>query len=367
MGVEWRLKNPGRYVCIGPSQSGKSELLLKLIKYKSIWQDPPKNVHYIAPTLEDRKAYLDRLDDIVKENEGNLTFGVELPKNDSEYNNNSFLIIDDVLSFPKKYISRLKEIALRGSHHNHVTLILTQQVPHPQGEDYIAINKNMTGKFLLYQTNDIIGLQQISWRLFRKGNDFLLYCLYYAKDKLNTNYVFVNNYPFTQIPRKNICYTNIFPGEKGPYFFDVDNYDWKDLEPSKMNEASAIKVQKEEKIASVMPKRLPQEEQVITTFLKGLLGKKASEQKNLLKSLPYNKQIALARYLHLVNKKRSFSSEGEGEILTRKFSRQRNLFKKHFSSEAKFRATKKNPFLLETTLIKILPLVLTIYRAAQHG
>jgi hypothetical protein len=365
MRADWQLVNPGRYVCIGPSQSGKSELVLKLIEHQSIWEKPPKNVQYIAPTLDDREDYLQRLAQIVEKIGGTLVTKEELPKNDSEYNHESFLIVDDVLSFPKKDIPRLKEIALRGSHHNKVTLILTQQVPHPQGEDFIAINKNLTGKFLLYQTSDIVGLQQISWRLFRKGNDFLLYCLYYAKDILGTNYVFVNTYPHTKVARQNMCYTNIFPGENGPYFFDTDHYDWKDIERVPRAQPNHLKVHKPDRTESVMPKHSKEQEQGISSFLDNLLGKKESQQKNHLRSLSYHKQIALAKHLYDLNKKRAFSSEGEKEILGRKFSRQRNLFKKHLSSLAKYKETKRNPYLLETTLIKILPLILAIHKAWQ--
>lgn len=355
--ADWKLDNPGRYACIGPSQSGKSELVLKLIKYKSIWKNPPKYVQYIAPTLEDRKEYLTRLDEIVKNNGGNLTVNDVLPKNDENYNYNSFLIVDDVLSFPKKDIQRLKEIALRGSHHNKVTLILTQQVPHPQGDDFIAINKNLTGKFLLYQTSDIVGLQQISWRLFRKGNDFLIYCLYYAKDKLNTNYIFINMHPFTKIRRKNMCYTRIFPGENGPFFFNVDNYDWKDLDSSLKEDKKSVK-------QSVMKE--PSTYKEVEEFLKDFVNRNKKEQKQLLSKLSHTKQVRLAKYLHSLNKTRDFTEEGEKIILNSKLTRQRNLFKKYLSSKAKFQKIKSNPYLLETTLSKIIPLIIAFYKAF-HG
>lgn len=223
MDIDWKLKNPGRYACIGPSQSGKSELVLKLINCSEVWENPPSDVQYIAPTLSDRTEYLLRLKDIVENKGGTLSFSDKLPSTDSSYNHNSFMIIDDILSFPKKDIPRLKELAVRGSHHNKVTLILTQQVPHPQGEDFIAINKNLTGKFLLYQTSDLSGIKVISWRTFGKCNNFLLDSLFYAKDHLNCNYIFVNHHPFAALPRKNICYTQLFPEErKGstPHFFE---------------------------------------------------------------------------------------------------------------------------------------------------
>jgi hypothetical protein len=344
----YKLENPGRYACIGPSQSGKSELLIKLLRYGEVWKDPPKDVRYIAPTLADRQEYLMRLHDAVKGNGGSLTCEESLPKDDGGYNYNSFLIIDDVLSFPKKDIQRLKEIALRGSHHNKVTLIITQQVPYPQGEDFIAINKNLTGKFILYQTADIVGLQQISWRLFRKGNDFLLYCLYYAKDKLNTNYIFINNHPFTEIKRNNICYTKIFPDEKGPYFFDTENFDWKDL-----------KVERREESPSVM--RRPSYVEESENFLRDLIKHPPGLQKRKLKLLSHSKQVHLAKFLHNLNRKKNFSEETQKEILKPQLKKQKKLFKKNLSSVAKFKQTISKPLVLENTLLNIIPLIQLLY------
>jgi hypothetical protein len=58
---DWRIPSPGSYTVLGPSQSGKSELLIKLLKNPSVWREKPSIVIYAAPTLEDRKDYLLRM------------------------------------------------------------------------------------------------------------------------------------------------------------------------------------------------------------------------------------------------------------------------------------------------------------------
>lgn len=350
----WQLHNPGRYACIGPSQSGKSELVLKIIKDRSIWQNPPKDVQYIAPTLEDRQDYLNRLSDITIRNGGSFTSSDKLPENDASYNHNSFMVIDDILSFPKKDIPRLKELSVRGSHHNKVTLILTQQVPHPKGEDFIAINKNLTGKFLLYQTSDLSGINIISSRTF--GNHFLLNCLFYAKDVLNCNYIFINHHPFTTLPRQNICYTKLFSTENSntePHFFDSH------CPPS------VIKSHAPQSEASVMVKQSKHKQ--VKPLFEELLNLPLKDIKKELKLLSHSQLKQLASFVYKLNKKsQDIDQEKLRPLFRSSLARQRKVFKRNFNSPKKLKQISSQPLILEKTLIKVLPLIKELF-SLKHG
>ena len=61
-GDEWRIAVPARISLLGPSGSGKSEILLRLVEDDTVWERPAKFVIYSAPTLEDRSDYLRRME-----------------------------------------------------------------------------------------------------------------------------------------------------------------------------------------------------------------------------------------------------------------------------------------------------------------
>ncbi len=59
--MRWQLSTPARIACIGPSGSGKSYIVRKLISDTSVWDRKFAQVVYAAPELEDREEYADAL------------------------------------------------------------------------------------------------------------------------------------------------------------------------------------------------------------------------------------------------------------------------------------------------------------------
>ena len=55
--MRWQIKTPARVEVIGPSHSGKSVLVEKLVTDDSVWERPAKKVIYAAPVLRDREDY----------------------------------------------------------------------------------------------------------------------------------------------------------------------------------------------------------------------------------------------------------------------------------------------------------------------
>jgi len=219
----WKLHHPGRYACIGPSHSGKSELVLKIIGTPDIWQDRPNKIIYCAPTLEDRQAYLTRLADVCKQTSASFSTSEVIPEITSDAGD-MLIVLDDVMAFHKEELKKLVKLMIMDSHHKKASVILCQQNPFPQGHDFVTVNRNMSGKFVLYQLNDMRGLVNLSNTLFPGKKNFLPDCLDFAMDNLHVNYVFINTFPFSGLPRKNTCYTCLFPSErrsKRPVFFDT--------------------------------------------------------------------------------------------------------------------------------------------------
>jgi len=220
----WKLHQPGRYSLVGPSHSGKSELVLKIIGSPDVWLERPDNILYCAPTLVDRQDYLKRMSEVCKQTEAKFNALERVPDAVAELGNQKgIVILDDVMLFPKQELKKIIKLMIMDSHHKNISVLLCMQNPFPKGDEFVTINRNLSGRFILYQLNDMRALVNLSNTLFPGKKNFLPDCLDFAKDHLKTNYVFVNTFPFSGLPRKNTCYTCLFDGERRsnkPIFFD---------------------------------------------------------------------------------------------------------------------------------------------------
>jgi hypothetical protein len=248
---DWRIPSPGSYTVLGPSQSGKSELLIKLLKNPSVWREKPSIVIYAAPTLEDRKDYLLRMKEACLKADGEKSEFMAMSQVPDEERVKQLinfrevpviLILDDLLSFPDKHhIKKAAQLGIKGCHHSKITLFMCLQNPFPQGyPEMVTLSRNTTGKFIMYQTNDLRSIRNISSSMFPDGKNFLLYCLFKAKQKLHCRYIFTNNHSRSDVDRRYLVYTCLFPSErpgKEPYHFDLDYYK-KDMEAAKQEVSS---------------------------------------------------------------------------------------------------------------------------------
>ncbi len=231
--MRWQLKTPGRLFIVGPSQSGKSTLALKLISDDSVWDSPFSKVIYNSPTQEDRQEYLSELQEkaagkdlwLVKEKiptfEEINTFSEGLPV---------LLIIDDLLAFPNVG-KKIDNLSILHSHHRGITCVFLVQ------DNFAKIlktaSRNATTKILMYQTGDWRHYLNLNTHLFPERKGFIQDCISYAKWKLSFPYIVINTHPLNgpmDVPRRNMVYTGIFrderhltsTGESSPYFFDLE-------------------------------------------------------------------------------------------------------------------------------------------------
>jgi hypothetical protein len=254
--MEWRFKHPARIQVVGPSCSGKSELLLKLLGEAACWKPPPSHVIYVAPNLDSRMDYLKRLDEALTPTRGNLITLDTIPNGDDinhligrdmhiskresnrrkeeeeededkrEYAEDddsqtnarrcgpprAVVVIDDLLVANKEGIRKVERMMVLSSHHNDFSVVLCVQ--NSFHSDLVTINRNLTARILLYQLNDWREINNLNANIFPGYRGFLTYCLTFAKDNYDCNYIIINVDPFSNIPRNFICYTRIFKNER---------------------------------------------------------------------------------------------------------------------------------------------------------
>jgi hypothetical protein len=204
-----------------------------------IWVERPKQVVYCAPYLEDRQEYLGRLRRALENSGAVLNMLDTLPTAREVHNllgssQPCILILDDIMSFDPNLQKRLVQLMVMESHHSNLTVILCQQNPFPPGKEFVTCNRNLTGRFILYQLNDWRGIVNLNNIMFPGKKNFLPACLTEAKEALNCNYIFVNSYPFSELKRRHTSYTCLFEEErpqantKEPFFFDTERYSMKE-------------------------------------------------------------------------------------------------------------------------------------------
>lgn len=221
---ETRLQPDGRYSIIGPSKSGKSELLLRLIADPTVWVKMPQCIVYCTPKNPDEK-YLSRLAKEARSNGKQFIFHPDIPTLEElrSFTGNltgdvdAVLCLDDFIvtkKIPPNIERRLNEITLKEAHHNGFCMILIQQIFFH--DKLTSVNSNLCGRFILYQRYDASGLNTLSQRIFPGHSKYLLHCSEMAHS-MGESYIFVNTDPLSGIPRMLICYTKIFEGENGGY------------------------------------------------------------------------------------------------------------------------------------------------------
>ncbi len=223
--MDWRIQTPAR-LDLGPSQAGKSAILLKLVKDDSVWDRKLAKVIYCCPTLSDRAPYITKLQESCDSNDKQLLCLEKLPTTEEIQAFGEglpvLLLADDLLAMDDP--SRMKDLTLMDSHHLNVSVLFCVQTPFYKSSDLdlALISRNLTGRLILFQAADVLQYKLVSSRLFPERKSFLLECLSRAKAQQGLNYVYCNVHCFSSLPRKYMCYTALFTDERvdgSPLFF----------------------------------------------------------------------------------------------------------------------------------------------------
>ncbi len=229
--MKWEIQTPARIEILGPSHSGKSVIVEKFLKDDTVWDRPPKNVIYCAPTKADRASYIALLEETCCNGGKELAILDKIPSIEEVGNlgeeGHALIIVDDLLSF--KDAASLAHFAVMHSHHLDISIIFCVQNAFYKGAklDLPTLSRNATMKVVLFQTADFLQYKMLSTRLFPERKSFLTDCLNLAKSRYGMNYVICNTHSFSPLPRNNIVYTAIFKEERdrfagSPLFFDLE-------------------------------------------------------------------------------------------------------------------------------------------------
>ncbi len=227
--MDWTIQTPARLELLGPSQGGKSTLLLKLVGDSSVWDRLPQRVMYCAPTLADRDDYLARLREVCESNGQELQCVEKIPLHEEMLafaeGKPLMFIADDLLALEEGG-SRMRSLMLMDSHHCNISVLYTVQNPFYKSPhlDLVTLSRNLSGRLVLYQQADLLQYKLISSRLFPERKNFLLDCLSEAKTLYNLNYVYADLHCFSRLPRRYMCFTAMFADERiygSPLFFDL--------------------------------------------------------------------------------------------------------------------------------------------------
>ncbi len=228
--MRWEIQTPARIEILGPSHSGKSVIVEKLLRDDSVWDRPPRRVIYAAPSKADRASYISRLEQTCDEGGKELTVSEKIPSAEEVgrlgEEGHALIVVDDLLSF--KDGGSLADFAIMHSHHLDISIIFcVQNAFYKRGKlDLSTLSRNATFKLVLFQTADFLQYKMLSARLFPERKSHLVDSLCAAKDRYGLNYVAVNTHSFCPVPRNNIVYSAIFREERArfgdsPLFFDL--------------------------------------------------------------------------------------------------------------------------------------------------
>lgn len=228
----WVIRTPAQIQLVGPSQSGKSTFLKKLLEEDdNIFDVAFSQIWYASPYAESQDTvFTDELRTICASRNRRLFTSENVPNveevRDQYPEGAVLLILDDLLSFEK--LDHLVDLSSIHAHHRNISCLYALQNPFQQTKkvDLLTVSRNLTGRIIFDSRNDMSVFRTLNSRIFPERRHFIIQCLKEAK-KLGYPYIFLNTHPQSELERRYICYTGILSREKSgnggsPYFFDLE-------------------------------------------------------------------------------------------------------------------------------------------------
>ena len=232
----WKIQTPCRLELLGPSGVGKSRLMLKLVKDDSVWQVRLPFVIYCAPTLEDRRDYLEELKHLTETTDKRLWCTEGLPPIGQIVNFSNgrptLLLVDDVALMSD--LSGLNDLVAMHGRHLDISAVFALQspfLPRRKDADFVAFSRNMTGRFIFNQRGDQRLNTSLNMMLFPDLPQYLKTRLDWALDDEDCNYCYVDTHPHPKLPSRYMLFTRMFSNERvreSPVFYDALKYNKKE-------------------------------------------------------------------------------------------------------------------------------------------
>ena len=225
---DWRLISPCRIELIGPSGSGKSETMLKLVEDDSVWKTPCNYVIYAAPVLSDRTEFLGKLAAIIKATSKKLLINEGLLKTRQiiEFSGGRpvLYLVDDLPMMQD--CSGINDLNAMEARHLNINCVFALQTPFMKKKsvDLPSFSRNMTNRFLFYQRADYRLFQTLNARIFPERKHWILDCLNYAKEVRGLKYIHIDMHPESSLDRRFMTMTGFFKNERhhdSPIFLDI--------------------------------------------------------------------------------------------------------------------------------------------------
>ena len=203
---EFVFKHPFTCMMVGPSKSGKTTLLKRILKsYKliidpeinrivycySVWQDEFNIIKSIVPIIEFREGLPD-IDDFDK-------------------SLNNLLILDDLMEECSKERSLYRVFTIY-SHHKNISVFFLVQNLFPKEKNFRTMSINVNYIILFNNPRDRSQFNHLARQVFPENTNFLTECFRDAVDNKPFGYLFMD---FTQSTRRGLrIQTGICPDDQ---------------------------------------------------------------------------------------------------------------------------------------------------------
>lgn len=204
-----RLKHNGTMIISGPTQSGKSTFIKRLIRARGFIFDLPLDRVYWYYGIVQPELHTELRSMGVRLEEG-------LPSdNFSSVLEYSMIVLDD-LSAKLKSNKIATELFTQVAHHKHCFIIMVNQNAFEQGTESRTQQLNAMYRVLFKNPSDKLQVQILSNRMFPGKNNFLSK-VFEAATKRVHGYLFIDNHQ--RCPEHLRLRTNILPDEIPMYAF----------------------------------------------------------------------------------------------------------------------------------------------------
>jgi len=229
---DWKFNESSRIAIIGPSQCGKSELILDLIKDKDFFVDGLDGVIYCCKHSFGKKSYMERMKEICSSQDMSINFldhiptGTEIAEEfNPEGKKKLFIILEDFLAFHRSEQVILESLMTEHSHHLNFCIAYVTQTPFDK--NLVNPNRNLTHRIIFQNYNDSLSFSLLNNRLYPKNSNFLKKCLKKAWIKRKCKYIIVNTDLYSNLPCENRVYTDAVGNKETPFLFDLNDPDLK--------------------------------------------------------------------------------------------------------------------------------------------
>ena len=201
-----RLKNPVTVLIAGPSCSGKSFFLMKLLRHgEQMFEEPPKKIVWCYGVYQD--AYNSMLSEF-----DNLTFVEGLPENINDHFDGiepGCLVLDDLM-FTGAKSEAVAKILTEGSHHRNIAVFLLVQNIFHGGAFMRTISLNSRYIVLMRNNRDKLQVMNLAKQMFPNNTHFLCDAYEDSIKMSKYGYLFIDlNHPESSLRVR----TQIFPDE----------------------------------------------------------------------------------------------------------------------------------------------------------